>query len=407
MDDEVNNNGHLIVVGADHRSSTMLLRDKLAISQSQLPTFYERLRDAGLTETLVFSTNDRTEIYAVAGTPEPPAPEIIKLLSARTGLGRGEIENQTYVLGGQDAIRHLLAVFCGLDGLVIGDYRVRDQITDAFADARRAGMVAAVLNALMARAGEVSNRISRETDIGRRPVTISAAAVQVARDIHGELLRCSGLLIGAGEMGEMLASSLLSGGLGDLVVTHPVTSRAEAVGQQLNCHVGDMDALPSLLAKADIVLTSINSRRFTLAPELIKDATVARRRKPIFLIDTGVPGDIEKSVESVEDAFLYTLDNLERVTREGRKGREAEAEKAWAIINSEAAGIILPEHAPVGVDETNGAGEEPDSLEDLRRRALAQAGGDAEEATRLLLDQLQQQDLGAAPSSKNPKRDDT
>ena len=364
----------------------MLLRDKITVSESQLPSFYDRLADAGLSESLVVSAGDRKEIYGYAADRDIAVSEIIKLLSARSGLGRSEIETQTYVLSGQDAIRHFLAVYCGLDGLVVGDPRMPDRIEKNRQAAQTAGAAGSAMIALVDGAKHVSARILRETDIGRRPVTISATAVQVARDIHGSLGECSALLIGSGEMGEMLASSLLAGGLKHLVATHPLSSRADAVAQQLNCHVGDMDDLPALLKRADIVLTSVNSRRFVLAADQVQAATAARRRKPIFLIDTGVPGDVEANVENVEDAYLYNLDDLERVTREGRSNREAEAEKAWSILDDELAGIAarlpaVPATAPAS------AAPSP-SPEELRRLALEEAGDDADKATRLLLEKL-------------------
>ncbi|MEK9677591.1 MAG: glutamyl-tRNA reductase [Rhodospirillaceae bacterium] len=380
-------NTELIVLGADHRSSTMLLRDKIIVSEPQLPAFYERLSEAELSESLVVSVGDRKEIYGYAADCDFTVCEIIKLLSARSGLGRSEIEAQTYVLTGQDAIRHFLAVYCGLDGLVVGDPRMPGRIDQSRQTAQTAGAAGSAMTALVNGAKHVSERILRETEIGRRPVTISAAAVQVARDIHGNLGDCSALLIGSGEMGEMLASSLLAGGLKHLVAAHPLSSRADAVAQQLNCHVGDFDKLPALLKRADIVLTAVNSRRFVLAAEQVQAATTARRRKPIFLIDTGVPGDVETNVENVEDAYLYTLDDLERVTREGLSGREAEAEKAWAILDNELPRIVanLPAVAPT---EAATRALQSTSPEELRRLALEEAGGDADKATRLLLEKL-------------------
>ncbi|MBT3915334.1 MAG: glutamyl-tRNA reductase [Rhodospirillaceae bacterium] len=379
--------GSLVIVGANHRSSTMLLRDRLFISENALPSFYNRLREAGFSEAIIFSTTDITEIIiaAPAHSPAATAAEVVKLLSAHAGESRSEIEGQTYTLNGPEAIKHLFAVAAALDSLVIGDTQLLGQLRSAHRHARSNNMASAFLDNLIAAAHQAAERVSIETEIDQRPVSIAAAAVQVARDLHGDLARSTGLLIGAGEMGEMLASSMRSAGLGNLIVTHPSDQRADTLGQHLNCHIGAFEDLAQLLTQADIVLTSMNTRRFVLDAESLKAATKARRRKPIFVIDTGVPGDVDPAVEALEDVFLYTLDDLERVTREGRASRAQEAETAWQIIGDEAANFDSSQSAEAGDPVQTGS---PDDIESLRRAALDEAGGDAEKATRLLLDRL-------------------
>ena len=254
----------LVVVGANHRSSTMLFRDRITISNGQLGLFFDRLSNAGIRHLLITSNSDRTEIY-VEPTRVDSVAEIVKLLSAQSGLSRKCVEAQTYCLTGRDALRHLLAVCCRLDGLVIGDPRPAQNLKDGLASARKRNRAGRVIEFALTGAFNAAARVHRETEISRRPVSIPAAAVQVAGDLHGDLRACSGLLVGAGEMGELLANSFLSAGLKTLVVVHPIAAKAEAIGQELNCHVGDMETLPVLLAKSDIVLTSMNSRRFTLS----------------------------------------------------------------------------------------------------------------------------------------------
>jgi glutamyl-tRNA reductase len=235
---------------------------------------------------------------------------------------------------------------------------------------------------MMAAAIATSEQVYRETGLGQRPVSISAAAVDVARDIHGDLAALRGLLIGAGEMGELLGSSFLAAGLGHLDVTHSLETRAEAMAQQLNCHAVSFAGLSERLQEADIVITSVNTRRFTLDGDIVGAALRARRRRPQFLIDTGVPGDIDRSVEDIEDAFLYTLDDLERVTREGRSSREADAQSARDLVSNAAARYmaapVVAEDAPAGAD----------NLETMRRNVLEEAEGDADKATRLLIDRF-------------------
>ena len=375
--------GSLIVIGANHRSSTMLLRDRLYISETALPSFYKRLRDAGFDQAIILSTTDLTEI--IIATPATSlsnaSQEVVKLLSAHAGESRSEIDSQTYVLSDQEAVRHVFAIASALDGLVIGDTQMLEHLRNAHRMARSNSMTGGTLDTLLALAQKTAERIARETEIGQRPVSIAAAAVQVARDLQGDLARSSCLLIGAGEMGEMLASSMRAAGLGNLIASHPLASRADTLGQHLNCHVGAMEDLPQLLNGADIVLTSMNTRRYILDAETLMTAIKARRRKPIFVIDTGVPGDVDPAVEALEDVFLYTLDDLERVTREGRESRAKEAETAWAIVDEEA------ENVAITLPETK-RNSETNDIEDLRQAALKEAGGDADKATKLLLGRL-------------------
>tara|TARA_B100000315_G_scaffold254809_1_gene296656 strand:- start:4107 stop:5312 length:1206 start_codon:yes stop_codon:yes gene_type:complete len=379
--------GSLVIVGANHRSSTMLLRDRLFISETALPSFYNRLREAGFDEAIIFSTTDITEIVIATSaiSPASTAEEVVKLLTAHAGESRSEIESQTYTLSDREAIKHLFAVAAALDSLVIGDTQLLGQLRSAHRHARSNNMTGAYLDNLIASSQLAAERVSLETEIDQRPVSIAAAAVQVARDLHGDLARSTGLLIGAGEMGEMLASSMCSAGLGNLIVTHPSDQRADTLGQHLNCHIGTFEDLAQLLTQADIVLTSMNTRRFVLDAESLKAAIKARRRKPIFVIDTGVPGDVDPAVEALEDVFLYTLDDLERVTREGRASRAEEAETAWQIIDEEAAKFDASQSE--GSDEIVQT-DTSDDIESLRREALDKAGGDAEKATRILLDRL-------------------
>lgn len=388
MNQDQINSEKFYVIGANHRSSTMLLRDRLYMSEPQLVIFNGRLIDAGFEEAMVLSTTDRTEILVAPGDVRDPGGEVIQLLAAHAGVSRSEIEGETYILTNGEAVKHVFAMTAALDSLVIGDLRLVEQIKSAHRLAIKLDTSGPILTDLMVTAFNVCTQVYRQTEIGRRPVSIASAAVQVARDLHGDLARCSGLLIGAGEMGEMLASSLLSAGLEHLVATHPVEVRADAIANQLNCHVGSFDGLAQLLIKADIVLTSMNTRRFVLEAEMVVAATRARRRKPIFLIDTGVPGDIDPSVETADDAFLYTLDDLERVTREGRETREAEAEAAWKIVTEAAAG-----YSPLAIAAATGANDGfvdgfEDGLEAARQDALRESGGDADKATRLLMDRL-------------------
>jgi glutamyl-tRNA reductase len=383
----------LIVIGANHRSSTMILRDQLHIQNPDLPIFYKRLKDIGVDQTIIFSTSNSTEFILVSNQKSANglSKEVIKLLAAYTKESRNEIKNQTYCLKDQEAIRHIFAVASALDSLIIGDSKAVDLLKLAHQIARDNGMAGDYLNNLINHATETATRILRETEIGLRPISIPAAAVQVARDLHGDLAHSSCLLIGAGEMGELLASSMKSAGVSKIIVSHPSLARAEIVSQNLNCHVSKFENLTQLLTQSDVIITSMNSRQFILDSNLLRTATKIRKRKPIFIIDIGVPGDIDKTVELPEDIFLYTLDDLEIVTKEGRSSRFKETEIAWDIIDEEI-NKLSDYHSAETIKLTN----EEDTIEAIRRSTLIEANGDAEKATRLLIDRMKEM-----PKQKN------
>jgi len=375
----------LLVIGADHKSSTMMVRDRLFMRESALPAFYDRLRGVGFGEAMVISTHDRTDVLVLdSGIPDA-AEEIRRLLAAHAGVARSEIVSETYMLEGRDAVKHVFAVASALDSLVVGDPRVQDHVRWAYAFAVRRGVVGHWLTELMERAFVLADQIDRETELARRPSSIPAAAAYVARDLHGDLARCNALLVGTGEMGELLASALVAAGVEHLVVTHPSPARAEAVAQTLNCHAGDFAQLEKLVASADIVLTSANTRRYVLDRDLVRRAVTERRRRPIFIVDTGVPGDVDPAVAQVEDAFLYTLDDLERVTRLSARGHEkgpnSTLGRAWTLV-----GDAVTEFA--GLADEPKSGSDADALENLRRESLRFAGGDADKATRFLVERL-------------------
>ena len=224
-----------------------------------------------------------------------------------------------------------------------------------------------------------------ETTIGERPVSIASAAVELARELHGDLGRCAGLLIGSGEMGELVAENLISAGLGDLTATHPTEAMAENLARVLDCHVASFESLAKLLVKADIVLTSLGTRRHVVTADMITASLAKRRRKPIYLIDAAIPGDVDPAVNRIDGAFLYDLGDLERVALEGRATRGIEAEAAFGIVDAEVAAFLLGRAERTAVPALTGLRRH---FEAVREGVLAEVGDDADKATRLLVNRL-------------------
>jgi glutamyl-tRNA reductase len=377
--------GKTIIVGANHRSSSLTLRDQMFVDDAAVPGFLAGLREAGLVQAVVLSTCDRVEVLCVH--PEPPVAEgiVAEALARRAGIARSSLAGQLYTLVGAEAVRHCFAVTGSLDSLVIGEPHVLGQVKAAHRMARDSMMVGGEIEALLQAAYGAAKRVRSETAVAERPVSIAAAAVQFARDLHGDLKQCDALLIGAGDMGELVAETLQQAGLRRLVVTAPRASRAEALAKTLDCHVVPFADLPAALAAADIVLTAVGGRNAVVTADAVQTALKKRRRKPVFLIDVGIPGDVEPAVNRVEGAFLYDLNDLEKVALEGRATREAAARDAWAIIEAEAGNFLKGRAARAAVPAIVALRTH---FEAEREAALAESDGDAEKATRLLLNRL-------------------
>ncbi|WP_255448611.1 glutamyl-tRNA reductase [Telmatospirillum sp. J64-1] len=377
--------GRLIIVGANHRSSSLALRDALFVDDEAAPAFLARLRAAGLEQAAVLCTCDRIEVLTVHHDPKAAADKVSTVLAERAGIDAASLGGQLYVHTDGDAVRHCFAVTASLDSLVIGEPHVLGQVKEAHRIAQASGMCGSEMESLLQAAFTTAKRVRSETAIAERPVSIAAAAAQFARDLHGDLSRASALLVGAGDMGELVAEALRNSGLSRLVVTAPRASRAEALAKSLDASCRPFEDLPAALADADIVLSSVGGRGIVLTADLVQAALKKRKRKPIFLVDAGIPGDVDTAVNNLDGAFLYDLADLERIAMEGRASREQAARAAWTIVDEELATFLRSRAARAAVPAIVALRQR---FETERLAVLQEAGNDAERATQLLLARL-------------------
>ena len=228
-------------------------------------------------------------------------------------------------------------------------------------------------------------RIRSETPIAERPVSMAAAAVQLARNVHGDLARSAALLLGSGEMGELMIEQLRRAGLARVTVAHPVARRAELLAQRLAAHHLDMAALPDALAAADIVVGALGTGTYAIVPDAIAMALKRRRRRPMLLIDAAIPGDVDPMIDALADVFRYDLADLEQIAVEGQAGRAAAAARGWAIVGEEVARFrrerAAREAAPMVVALRR-------HFETVRAEILAEGPADAAAATKRLINRL-------------------
>lgn len=375
-----------VVVGANHRSAPSDLRDSLAQTEEDAVALLGELGLAGVGQTVVIATCDRVDVVAAGGDAAALSGRIAGVLARRSGLPPSVLAGQTYALSGAAAVRYLFAVAGSLESLVLGEPEVLGQVKAADRLARAAGTMGRALDPLFQAAFASGKRVRTETAIGERPVSLAAAAVAVARDVHGDLGKRIGAVVGATDTAELLARHFRDSGLTRIEVAHRSPGRAAAFAQRLVANTHPFDRLDTLLARADILIAGGGTSAHTITREAVAAALKARRREPMLVLDVGVPPDADPTIDRLDGAFLYTLEDLERVAALGRADRAQQAAHAWAIVDEDVARFLADRAGRAAVPAIVALRE---AFERERARVLAEhprAG--AEEATRLLVNRL-------------------
>ena len=375
-----------LIVGVSHRTGTAALRERLFVDETGQTELLAALRAAGLNEALVLSTCDRTELHAVAGEPTKAAAAMRDILARQGRVAAAEIAAQGYELIGDAALRQLFAVASSLDSVVVGEPQVLGQLKDSHRLSTSLGMMGPRLEAALCAAYGAARRVRGETAVGERPVSIAAAAIQMARGVHGDLGRCSALLLGGGEMGELMAAQLRQAGLAQLTVLHKSAPRGALIAHRLGGHMRMFEELATALADADILIAALGDERQTVTTAAIKQALRARRQRPMICIDSAVPGDIEPAVHDLDGAFRFDLGDLERLAVAGQSSRAAAADPAWAIVDAEVAAFAAGAATRLAVPAVVTLRRH---FETVRDRVVAEnPGADAATVARLLVNRL-------------------
>ncbi len=370
----------LVVAGIDHRTAPADLRDRLQIDDEAMPGVLGSMRKSGFAEAIVLSTCDRSVVIGLAdGTDVATVP----LLATAAGLPASDLPAGLKLVD-EEAEDYLFAVASALDSQIVGEPQVLGQLKAAHRIAQDLGYAEAGLAPVLDAAYGAAKRVRSETRIAEGPVSMATACARLCRDLHGDLSRTSALAIGPGDMTALLVEQLRAAGLREVVCVAARRRRAEGLAQRLSGHVGDIADLPRLLAGADIVVAGQGDGRYVVTREAAEQALKARRRKPIFFADAAVPRDVEPKVETLDGAFVYDLDDLERVAAEGRAGREAEVVRARAILAEEIGRYRAGRAERRGISAVTRLRRR---FETERDKALAETG-DAARATELVIHRL-------------------
>jgi glutamyl-tRNA reductase len=325
----------LLLTGLSHHTAPVEVRERLAIPESVLAEALGVLLEiAGADEAMILSTCNRVEI-AITVQSGDATDAVRRFLAARNNSAPGALDAYLYELSDRDAIRHIFRVAASLDSMVVGEPQILGQMKAAYAAAHDLGTLHGILDDVLTRAFGVAKRVRNETEIGRSAVSVSYAAVELARQIFGSLKGKTVLIAGAGKMSELAARHLHRSGCDRILVTNRTRRRAEEMAALFDGEVIDYDAWKPRLAEMDIVLTSSGAHDYILLKDEVKRAVDKRRNRPMFVIDIAVPRNVEPSVNELENVFLYDIDDLGKAVEENRKTRQKEAEDAEQIINGE------------------------------------------------------------------------
>lgn len=326
----------LAITGLNHRTAPVEVRERMAFDHHVLPDALKALTQRpGLREGVILSTCNRVEIAVAAEDSVNPLPALEEFLAQRKTVDTFWLRPYLYRFEGTEAVRHLFRVAASLDSMVVGEPQILGQLKSAYAVAKAEGCVQGFLDAVLTRAFSVAKRVRTETDIGQSAVSVSYAAVELAREIFGSLAQKRVLLIGAGKMSELAARHLRRSGASHIFVANRTAARAAAMAELFDGQVIEYDQVQARLSEMDIILTSSGAPHYILLRDDMRRVIEARRNRPVFLIDIAVPRNIDPAVNDLDNVFLYDIDDLQRVVEQNLRGRLNEAQQADEIVAEE------------------------------------------------------------------------
>lgn len=323
----------LTIIGINHKTAPIELRERIAIGRDDLPETTRALAAVpGVTECMIVSTCNRVEIVAALESPET---DLTAFLHRHFGLDPNLLAPHIYQHRDQHAVRHLFRVASSLDSMVVGEPQILGQVKEAFAIARSTGTVGGQLEHLLQSAFAAAKKVRTETEIGSNSVSIASVAVELARKIFGSLHGRTVFLVGAGKMSELAARHLVQQGAGTILVTNRTMERARLLAEPFNGRVIPFEQLHEIASEADIVITSTGAPHHIFRPEHGHAFLQRRRNRPMFFIDIAVPRDVDPAVNKLDGLFVYDIDDLQQVAAAHIAERKSQASDAEALVAAE------------------------------------------------------------------------
>ncbi len=324
------------VVGLNHRTCPVELRERFAFAPSELAGALEALRRDSLSrEAVLLSTCNRTELYGAGVGADPLERALTSLLEKRADLQAPAIARHLYRFEDNPAVEHLFSVASGLDSMVVGESEILAQVKDAFRAAQREGALRGPLYSLFERCFRVAKRVRTETGISRWSVSVASVAAQLARKIFGDLGATRALVIGTGDMGAKILAHLAESGCTRLAIASRRLARAHELAASFGAEVIDHDGWTERLQDVDILMTATGAGHVIVTRAHLEEAMRKRRHKPLFVIDVALPRNVEPAASALADVYLYNIDDLQGVVSENMKKREQEVAGARRLVQEE------------------------------------------------------------------------
>ena len=360
----------IILVGVNHKSTPLAVRELLALSDDACTTGLRSLVDGEVVrEGLIVSTCNRVEVLTetASGRLNETTERIIEFLTHANELPRSQFETQLYQHTDDQAVRHLFRVASSLDSMVVGEPQVLGQVRHAYSIALEAGTTGRILNRLVHHAFRVAKRVRTETGIGANAVSISYMAVELGKKIFNSFAGRTALLIGAGEMAELAARHLVNAGVSRVLLANRSEEPARALASELGGTQVDFEHLAEHLPQADIVICSTAADRYIVTEQMVRESLAKRRNRPAFYIDISVPRNIDPAIGKIPNVFVFDVDDLESVVTSNIREREREAQRAELIVESE---IMQFQQALRALESGPAIGALKEMFQDIARHEL-------------------------------------
>ncbi|MFT5242064.1 MAG: glutamyl-tRNA reductase [Kiritimatiellia bacterium] len=324
----------LFAIGLNHRTAPIALRESAAFAQDAVPAALDNVRTTlGLSEYVLLSTCNRTELYAVADEKALTRDNVIRFLTdAEPDSDVSELRSQFYELHDREAADHLLKVCASLNSMVVGEVEILGQVKQAYRMATDAGVTGKTTNAVFQHAFRTAKRVHTETNITQGRVSVSSIAVEFARHVFSDLNEKTVMIIGAGETAELTLRCLVEQGVHDVIVLNRSLDKAQRLVDQHGGKAGQLDFLAEFLPKADIVISSSGAPHCLIEKPLLNTTMKARQHRPMLLVDIAVPRDIASDISELTDVYLYHIDDLQRVAERNLEKRQAAVDEASEIV---------------------------------------------------------------------------
>jgi glutamyl-tRNA reductase len=324
----------IVLLGLNHKTAPVELRECIAFSVDETADALEVLKkDPVINEIMLFSTCNRVEVLLVTDNRTRAVESAQKFIADYNNIPLSQFQDALYIHQGDDAVRHIFRVAASLDSMVLGEPQILGQIKDAYRTATRKKCSGVILNRLLHRTFFVAKRIRSETGIGDRAVSISYAAIELARKIFGDLDAKKALLIGAGEMAELAVEHLIRNRIGGVQVANRTFEHGVELARRFSGEAVRFEELGECLQTVDIIISSTGSPDFVVTRDQVKGIIRSRRNRPLFFIDIAVPRDIDPQINRIPNTYVYDIDDLKGIIEENIEDRQREAVKADRLVD--------------------------------------------------------------------------